>query len=95
MAELAKEIRLTQTGLVIDGQDFPWYITEEGAQPARVNRLAELPSVNISIPCDRIVVEDDLDERVKAMTEDKRALEVGKRHLAKYGLDAEPQEEAA
>lgn len=63
MAEqLAKLIRVERSGghakLVVDGEEFPWYIAETGAA---VNvRRDEAPAVTVTILAERVEVEDAL-----------------------------------
>lgn len=53
-----KLIRITPTkGVEIDGKEFPWYITENGAS-IEVGSRSQLTSVTLTIPCDRVEIED-------------------------------------
>jgi hypothetical protein len=57
MADIAKLVRLTpQGGVEIDGEPFPWFVTEDGAQ-VHVS-WNSLVTVTIAIPCERVEAED-------------------------------------
>jgi len=43
----------------IDGKEFPWYITEHGVQ-VDVGSRQELTSVTLTVPCDRVEIDDQL-----------------------------------
>jgi hypothetical protein len=58
MGGLAKLIRVTNDGLEIDGEAFPWYLTEAGAT-TKVSR-ASLPFVTVEIAAERVEVAHDL-----------------------------------
>lgn len=61
MAELAKLIRVEKKDGVytveINGQNFPWYLTEDGVTAHGGNRT-ELTTVTLTIPCERVELVD-------------------------------------
>lgn len=48
-------IEVTKDAVVIDGQDFPWPITEDGV--AVKVRYDHCPSITITIPANRVTVD--------------------------------------
>src|SRR5688500_8019306 len=66
-----KTIRIRVGGsLEVDGQEFPWYITEDGVGVGAGSR-SDLTTITVTTPCEKVIVEEP-DRKVETYEQWKR-----------------------
>lgn len=64
MPRLAKKVEVIlrkedpKYSIVIEGEEFPYYISEEGVRVAGLTRT-EFPNITITIPVEEVIVHDN------------------------------------
>lgn len=53
MPRVAGEVIITSTSLKIDGEEFPWYVSQEGIT---VNKDRDVTTITFTIPCKSAVI---------------------------------------